>query len=461
MTTDSKKTYLSEVREEAERILCCGVLMADLTPSELDSIIADCPSGTLRTPFFKEVWESVCRVHAFGRRVDVYTVVDDLWARFDAGEIKERIDNVQLGNLVYYGAGGYANPVSLQFYADKLNEIERKNRLCEAYMKAASDLTTVGATVESVMAELKREVEQNALEGEEVASMTDIMDSLLAKVEAGDSARPIPTPWQNLNRVLKGGIAPGELVVLAARPGMGKTALSGCWAVEVARSIGSVLFVSCEMKDETLGARMIAREGQIDNRAFREGLGSSQVLLPKIREAANRLRNLPLRIVDSSSRVITPLAVRKLARKIKGNLSLIVIDYLQLMYPDSRHDSREREIADMSRSMKRLAVELNCPILLLSQLNRRVEETTREPQLSDLRESGAIEQDADIVIMLHADKRDLNQSSVPVKALVRKGRSSGTGVADLIFEKPFSDFRADTSDHTTREYRQYEAYEDM
>ena len=117
------------------------------------------------------------------------------------------------------------------------------------------------------------------------------------------------------------------------------------------------------------------------------------------------------------------------------------MDYLQLMYPDSKHDSREREIADMSRSMKRMSVELNCPVLLLSQLNRKVEETSREPQLSDLRESGAVEQDADIVIMLHADKRDAQGKDVPLKALVRKGRSSGTGAADLLFEKAFSDFR--------------------
>jgi replicative DNA helicase len=120
---------------------------------------------------------------------------------------------------------------------------------------------------------------------------------------------------------------------------------------------------------------------------------------------------------------------------------MIVVDYLQLMYADEKHDSREREIADMSRSMKRLSVEMGCPVLLLSQLNRKAEEGNREPQLSDLRESGAIEQDADIVIMLHADKRDQSEKNVPMQALVRKGRSSGTGAADLLFEKQFSDFR--------------------
>jgi replicative DNA helicase len=123
---------------------------------------------------------------------------------------------------------------------------------------------------------------------------------------------------------------------------------------------------------------------------------------------------------------------------------MVVVDYLQLMFPDTKHDSREREIADMSRSMKRLAVELNCPVLLLSQLNRKVEEGNREPQLSDLRESGAVEQDADIVIMLHADKKELNSADVLMQALVRKGRSSGTGAAGLIFHKAYSDFSEGT-----------------
>jgi replicative DNA helicase len=201
-----------------------------------------------------------------------------------------------------------------------------------------------------------------------------------------------------------------------------------------------VVFVSCEVEDKALGFRILAREGRIDNRAFREGLGNSMTLLPKMRNAADRLADLPLSIMDSSCRAVRPAEVRKWARKL-GHPAMIVVDYLQLMYPDEKHDSREREIADMSRSMKRLAVEMGCPVLLLSQLNRKIEEGNREPQLSDLRESGAIEQDADIVIMLHADRRVLAEKDVPLQALVRKGRSSGTGMAELLFEKSFSNFR--------------------
>ena len=435
----AEKTYLSEVREEAERYLCGGVVVADLTEEQLDVIISECPRGTVKGVGFSDVWDSVCDLHKSGRRVTPESVSDALASKYASGAIKSRLDGAWLAELCM--VGGYAALSAIAFFADKVAEIERKTRLFTVFSNAASELTTVGASTDDVMTTVKKGIEQEETVGTEEASLADLMDSILADVEAGEGARPIPTPWSNLNAVLKGGVAPGELVVLAARPGMGKTAMAGCWAVEVARNVGPVLFISCEVKDKTLGARMLAREGRIDNRAFREGLGSSTTLLPKMREAAAALRGLPLQIVDSSCRIVTPAAVRKLARRIKGGPALVVVDYLQLMYPDSKHDSREREIADMSRSMKRLSVELNCPVLLLSQLNRKVEETNREPQLSDLRESGAVEQDADIVIMLHADKRDAQGKDVPLKALVRKGRSSGTGGADLLFEKAFSDFR--------------------
>ena len=435
----AEKTYLSEVREEAERYLCGGVVVADLTEEQLDVIISECPRGTVKGAGFSDVWDSVCDLHKSGRRVTPESVSDALASKYASGEIKSRLDGAWLAELCM--VGGYAALSAIAFFADKVAEIERKTRLFSVFSHAAAELTTVGASADDVMTAVKKDIEQEETVGTEEASLADLMDSILADVEAGEGARPIPTPWANLNAVLKGGVAPGELVVLAARPGMGKTALAGCWAVEVARSVGPVLFVSCEVKDKTLGSRMLAREGRIDNRAFREGLGNSKSLLPKMREAAAALRGLPLQIVDSSCRIVTPAAVRKLARRIKGGPALVVVDYLQLMYPDSKHDSREREIADMSRSMKRLSVELNCPVLLLSQLNRKVEETNREPQLSDLRESGAVEQDADIVIMLHADKRDAQGKDVPLKALVRKGRSSGTGCSDLLFEKAFSDFR--------------------
>lgn len=424
------KSYLSEVREEAERYLVGGVLSLEFTHEEMEGLVSECPKGAVKSLYYSDVWNAVTEAHAKGKNVDLVTVFDELIAA------KSQVDAPRLAEMMIQTV----TPQAVWHWSEKLAEINRRETVQAVLAAAASDMGTMGVNIDARLAEVRAVIDATET-ASSMPSMADLMDEIIADVEAGEGARPIPTPWSNLNAVLKGGVAPGELVVLAARPGMGKTALAGCWAVEVARNVGPVLFVSCEVKDKTLGARMLAREGRIDNRAFREGLGSSTTLLPKMREAAAALRGLPLQIVDSSCRIVTPAAVRKLARKIKGGPALVVVDYLQLMYPDSKHDSREREIADMSRSMKRMSVELNCPVLLLSQLNRKVEETNREPQLSDLRESGAVEQDADIVIMLHADKRDLQGKDVPLKALVRKGRSSGTGAADLLFEKAFSDFR--------------------
>lgn len=423
----NEKSYFSQLRETAERRLVGGVLGGDLTQGEMEDLVSTCPKGSVKGLYYSEVWNAITEVHAKGKTVDLVSVFDELLA------MKSSIDAATLAQMML---PAYMEAIS--HWADKIAEVNRREALQLAFMSAATDMGEASVDVEARLAEVRSVLDSSEV-GDTVPTMASLMNSILEDVETGEGARPIPTPWSNLNAVLKGGVAPGELVVLAARPGMGKTALAGCWAVEVARNVGPVLFVSCEVKDKTLGSRMMAREGRIDNRAFREGLGHSQSLLPKMRKAADALRDLPLQIVDSSCRVVTPATVRKLARKI--NPALVVVDYLQLMYPDARHDSREREVADMSRAMKRLSVELYCPVLLLSQLSRKTEEGNREPQLSDLRESGAIEQDADIVIMLHAERRYQQEKDVPLKALVRKGRSSGTGEAELLFEKAFSDFR--------------------
>ena len=425
-----EENYFSRVREEAERRLVGGVLALELTHGEIEDLVTTCPKGAVKGLHYSDTWNAIAEAHKKGKTVDLVSVFDELVA------MQSSVDAAMLAQMMIQ-----ASTLQAVFHwAGKLAEINRRESIQFALISAASDMRAAEIDVDARLAEVRTMIDSTETT-DTIPSLSDLMDSILADVESGEGARPIPTPWANLNAVLKGGVAPGELVVLAARPGMGKTALAGCWAVEVARNVGPVLFISCEVKDKTLGSRMLAREGRIDNRAFREGLGNSQSLLPKMRKAAAELSALPLQIVDSSCRIVSPAMVRKLARKIKGGPSLVVVDYLQLMYPDSKHDSREREIADMSRAMKRLSVELNCPVLLLSQLNRKVEETNREPQLSDLRESGAVEQDADIVIMLHADKRDAQGKDVPLKALVRKGRSSGTGAADLLFEKAFSDFR--------------------
>jgi len=199
------------------------------------------------------------------------------------------------------------------------------------------------------------------------------------------------------------------------------------------------MFVSREVKDETVAARIMSREAKIDSRIFREGIQIAPDLMPKIRKAQSLLDSAPIEIIERSIAPMTPREVRRLA-KARGHIGLIVIDYLQLMEPDNRSNSREREVAEMSRAFKQLALDCNCPVLLLSQMSRKAEEENREPRLSDLRESGAIEQDADIVIFLHTPRQSLESPSPDVKVKVAKGRSSGAGSCWMRFEKLFSNF---------------------
>lgn len=432
----SSERLQSEERSRVEASLVEGVIALAPSRELMGDLLTACPKGSVLSPSYAEYWDVFADIHASGKEVDFVTVFDALTERWRKGEREFQPDALDIARMA---ETVFATEQAVLHFASRLETFRRCDGLRGVLVNAVTELGSVLADPDAVMASLMKSLEGQAEKVQNV-TLAPLLGSILNDVAKGGSARPMPTPWANLNAVLKGGAAPGELVVLAARPGMGKTALAGCWAIETARNFGPVLFVSCEVKDKTLGARLLAREGRIDNRAFREGLGNSQSLYPKMAEAADRLADLPLSIVDSACRAVTPAQVRKWARKL-GSPAMVVVDYLQLMYADEKHDSREREIADMSRSMKRLAVELSCPVLLLSQLNRKAEEGNREPQLSDLRESGAIEQDADIVIMLHADKRVQGEKNVPMQALVRKGRSSGTGCADLLFEKPFSDFK--------------------
>jgi replicative DNA helicase len=432
----------SETRNELESYIVGGLLAAaGDDPGLAGDALALCPDGSISTPGLIDVWKAVADLHSNGRKVDVLTVFDWLHAAYMRREMPKDIDGAWLAELTHT-IFGYRDAV--MHHAGKLADMLRRHRLHQIFTDAARECLVYGDDADAIMLQAMKKLD-TVWEPQSTETLGPLLRSVLADVEKGDGSKPLPTPWLNLNAILKGGAVPGELVVLAGRPGLGKTAMAGCWAVETARKFGPVLFLSCEVKDKTLGARLLAREGKIDNRAFREGLGQSRHLLPAMRRAAARFESVPLQIVDTSSRAMRPSEIRKLARRVKGGPDMIVVDYLQLLYPDDKNQSREREIADMSREMKRLALEMDCPVLLLSQLNRKIEDTGKRPHLSDLRESGAIEQDADIVIMLHTEKKNLAEAQCPVEVLVRKGRSSGTGMVFLKFDKVCSDFVEDAA----------------
>ncbi len=256
----------------------------------------------------------------------------------------------------------------------------------------------------------------------------------------------VPTGIHSLDRNTLG-LQPGTLVVLAARPSVGKTAFALNAAVHAAtRASRKVAFFSLEMPSDQLALRILASEAKLDWRRLSQGqLGRHD--WDRLATQADRIGAASIWIDDNF--VLTPVELRSKCRKLKrenGGLDLVVVDYLQLMHAptDRMNQSREQEIATISRSLKALAKELECPILALSQLNRSVEKRKGEPpMLSDLRESGAIEQDADIVPFLHRSEEDSKDAqsgqaagdTVPVQLIIAKQRQGPTGNVDLVFFK--------------------------
>jgi replicative DNA helicase len=256
----------------------------------------------------------------------------------------------------------------------------------------------------------------------------------------------VPTGFIDLDRITAG-FQPSDLIIIAARPSMGKTALAlniaAYAALEADPRIG-VAFFSLEMSKEQLVLRLLCAEARVDSSKARAGYLSERDF-PRLAQAAARLSEAPIFIDDSSD--LSPIALKAKCRRLKRersvNLGLIIVDYMQLMRAARPGESREKEIAEISRSLKALAKELRVPVVALSQLNRQVEtRPDRRPLLADLRESGAIEQDADVIAFIYRDEiyhRDSKEPGV-AEIIVAKQRNGPTDTARLTYLKEFTRF---------------------
>jgi replicative DNA helicase len=256
----------------------------------------------------------------------------------------------------------------------------------------------------------------------------------------------VPTGFLDLDRITAG-FQPSDLIVIAARPSMGKSALAlniAAYASMEAEAKYGVALFSLEMSKEQLVLRMLCSEARVDSAKARAGYLSDRDF-PRLVEAAGRLSEAPIFIDDSSD--LTAIALKAKCRRLKRersvNLGLVIVDYMQLMRAARPNDSREKEIAEISRSLKALAKELKLPVVALSQLNRAVESRPeRRPLLADLRESGAIEQDADVVAFIYRDEVYHKDSKEPgvAEIIVAKQRNGPTDTAKLTYLKEYTRF---------------------
>lgn len=335
---------------------------------------------------------------------------------------------------------------STEFYAEILHEKATRRRL----MQASSQIRELAQDEDVELSDVMNQAQEAVFElGQTDAQrgftrirplLTQSIDEIEKLFHKEERFLGVPTGFMDFD-VMTSGLQPGNFIIIAARPSMGKTTL----VLNVAQNIAleqarPVAIFSLEMPAQDIVMRMLSAEAQIDFGRLRTGNFSEDYWRP-LTEGASRLAEAPILINDN--RGLTVQALRAESRRLKGeheNLSLIIVDYLQLLRGTGRYNSREQEISEISRALKVLAWELNVPIIACSQLSREVERRPdKQPQLSDLRESGAIEQDADLVAFLYREdyyqEDEQVDERVEAHLLIKKQRNGPTGTVALYFTK--------------------------
>jgi replicative DNA helicase len=391
-------------------------------------------------PAHQRIYDAVIGVYARGEPVDAITCVEELKRR-------QTIDDVGGALYVYNLVESVPAPASASYYA----KIVADSALLRRLIKAASDIMTAAYAnpedprkaadqAEGMIYSVARADEQD-----QVVPLRDLVDESMAALEhiqQRDSRfAGIPTGFDDLDEMLSG-LQKGNLIVIAARPGVGKSSFVTNIARNVAIKGHPVAMFSLEMSRFEIGMRLLCGEAKVPWDKVRSGRVATEDWT-RIVEAAEDLHEAPLFIVDSGN--VTIVDIRAKARRMRSSragLGLIIVDYLQLMSGHIRTESRQQEIAEISRSLKLLAKELEIPVIAVSQLNRNPEtRADKRPQLSDLRESGAIEQDSDIVMFIHREDGDDPASKGKADLLVAKHRNGPTGTIPLTFLPQLTLFR--------------------
>lgn len=334
---------------------------------------------------------------------------------------------------------------STEFYADILYEKATRRRLIRATAQIREMAYDEGVGIAEVLNQSQEAVfdlgDTDAQRGFVAvrALLTESLDAVERLYHKKNRFLGVPTGFMDFDHYTSG-LQPGNLIIIAARPSMGKTTLVLNMAQNIAlEEKRPVAIFSLEMPSQDIAMRMLATECRIDFGRLRTGNFSEDHWGP-LTEGASRLANAPILINDN--RGLTVQSLRAEARRLKGqhsDLALIIVDYLQLLRGTGRYHAREQEISDISRALKILAWELNVPIVACSQLSREIERRPdKRPQLSDLRESGAIEQDADLVAFLHRDDYYEDEDvgdRVEANIMIKKQRNGRTGTVILYFIK--------------------------
>lgn len=419
---------------DAERALLGALL---LKPDAIHDVADTVKPESFYAEKHRLIFEAMRELTERGEPIDIVTLSE----RLNANGSLERV-----GGRAYIAelAGEAPAPGNFAHYA----ELVARKHIMRALIDTAYEITESAFDDTSDSAEVLDRAEKsiyaigNASASHKFIAISDKLEDAWERIEnlskQDGAIRGVPTGFPELDTLLSG-FHPSDLVILAARPSVGKTSL----ALDIARNAAvrhnvPVGIFSLEMSSEQIVDRMLSAESFIDSWKMRTGAIRNDDDFGKLRDALESLSKAPIFIDDKPGNNI--LAMRAVARRLKRErgIGMIIVDYLQLMAPTNTKasDSMVQQVTEISRSLKALARELHVPVIALSQLSRAVEQRGGKPRLSDLRDSGSIEQDADVVMFIHRDDKTNPNSDRPniAEILIEKHRNGPTGKVELYFD---------------------------
>lgn len=428
---------------EAEKGVLGSLL---LDPRLCDDVALLLRADDFYSPGHRRLYELMLDLHNAGKRIDVTLLVDRLKS---LGEYEVLGGNTFLYDVVE-SVPTAANAV---WYAQIIRDKAVVRELIHASTEILRDAYDQSIEPREMLAQAESKVfgilEQKGTA--DVQGMGEVLNEAMARINdrinRGGGIGGISTGLRDLDSKL-GGFHDSELIILAARPSMGKTALAANISenIALAEDPRAVLFVSLEMSRLELAERMLCSRGKINGHNLRNGIISAKEQRHMI-DVMSELSQAPIFIDDTPSRTVTEIAAAARRLKRRENLRLVVIDYLQLIEPDNSKDQRQEQVAKIARRLKGMARELKVPVLCLSQLNRQAEVSKdNRPKLSHLRESGAIEQDADVVMFVHreayymADSDEKTAKSGEAELIIAKQRNGPVGDVPVTWVQQFTRF---------------------
>lgn len=446
MQTSEKESERLKQSLAAERAVL-GAVLADNT---LLTAVAEVVSAEdFASPAHTQIFAAMLKLDGAGKPVDHLTLSEELKLQGQLLAVGGPAYLMRLDQVVPLASNAVQYAHITKSHADR-----RRLGAVGRDIQAMAEADT--GDVDALMAEAERKVfglGERRQQGE-LRPMSELLEpalDMLDRMKQSSSAvTGLATGYIDLDEMLTG-LHPGELIILAARPGLGKTSLALNIAVHAALNEGKAAGIfSLEMPAEQLVTRMLSAQARVDMRKLRGGRLSPHEE-EKLQETAGAVYNAPLYIDDTGT--LSPFELRAKARRMKqrdSRTGILVIDYLQLMSLQGA-ESRQQEVSEISRALKQLAKELEVPIVALSQLSRKVEERKKgRPMLSDLRESGSIEQDADVVLFIHHEGDEDGEKGeevasnpngpVPVELIVAKQRNGPVGEVKLLFMREYTRF---------------------